>query len=67
MLNRAFNVYLAVQHAYDEGQLNEGYFETICLDVERAAAQFPGWADGMRGLLAHFPAESQKRLWRSLY
>jgi hypothetical protein len=66
-LNRALNVYLAVQHAYDEGQLNEGYYQTICQDVERVAEQFPGWADGMRGFLAYYPEESKKRLWRSLY
>jgi hypothetical protein len=66
-LNRAFNIYLAVQHAYDAGQLNEGYFRTICRDVERVAAQFPGWAEGMRHLLVNFPDESKKELWRSLY
>ena len=65
--NRAFNVYLAVQHAYDQGQLSEDYFRTICKDVGRTAASYPGWSEGMREHLDAFPEEAKKELWRALY
>jgi uncharacterized protein YbcV (DUF1398 family) len=64
--NRAFNIYSAVQRAYDHGQVDQSFYEMYCQDVARASVQF-GWAEEMRELLSNFPEEAKMQIFARLY
>lgn len=66
LMNRNLNTYLAVQKAYDSGQLDQDYFDTICDDIRRMSKS-PGWATALKEILEHFPNERDKEIFRSLY
>ena len=65
-INRVFNIYTAIQHAYDDGQIDQRYYETLCSDVARSGEQY-GWADSMRDLLSNFPDEASSEIFASLH
>ncbi len=64
-VNRCFNTYLAVQHAYDRGQLDRDYYESVCHDVNRIVAA-PVFAKELRRLLESFPIEREKEMFKGL-
>ena len=66
LTNRTFNIYSAVQRAYDDDQIDHSFFEMYCQDVARASIQF-GWAEDMRQLLVNFPNEAKQKIFESLY
>ena len=65
-MNRNLNTYLAVQKAYESGQLDKDYFETICDDIKRMSKS-RAWADALRELVDNFPNQRGKEVFRSLY
>jgi len=66
LMNRNLNTFLAAQKAYESGQLDKDYFETICDDVRRMSKS-PGWADAFRELVDNFPNERDKDDFRGFY
>ena len=64
--NRAFNIYSAIQRAYDYNQVDQTFYDLYCQDVARASVQF-GWAEDMRELLTNFPHEANQKIFESLY
>ena len=61
LLNRNLNSWLSVQHAYDRGQIDRDYFETICHDVDRMTA-VPIYARQLRRLLEAFPNDRGREM-----
>ncbi|MEM7365984.1 MAG: hypothetical protein AAF525_18355 [Pseudomonadota bacterium] len=61
LINRNLNSWLAVQHAYDRGQVDRDYFETICKDVDRLTA-IPVYARQLRRLLSAFPNDQNHEM-----
>jgi hypothetical protein len=64
-LNRCLNTWLAVQHAYDRGQIDRDYFESICHDVNRLVG-VPAFARELNRLLESFPIERQREMFKNL-
>jgi len=64
--NRVINIYMSIQRAYDESQIDRHYYETICEDVRRASLKY-GLGDSMRELLDEFPNEARSGIFVGLY
>ena len=65
-VNSTLNSYVAVQRAYDQGQIDRDTYDVYRLDVPRAAAQY-GWEGSMKKLLGQLPDLSKMEIFSGLH
>jgi len=65
-VNLFFNIYISIQVALDQGQIDESLFETFCKDVAAALMRWPAAAPRFDILLDRYPETKEYQIFTAV-